>query len=71
MMYQPDFPKRIRIYCRRGPSSGRGDIDEGAAVMENLMENLEAGGKVSEESQGLEGAQAMFANTQRLQNRII
>ena len=52
-------------------SAGGGDIDKGAAVMENLMENLEAGGKVSEDSQGLEGAQAMFANTQRLQNRII
>ena len=52
-------------------AAGGGDIDEGAAVMENLMENLEAGGKVSEESQGLEGAQEMFANTQRLQNRII
>ena len=52
-------------------SAGGGDIDEGAAVMERLMNNLEAGGKVSEESQGLEGAQEMFANTQRLQNRII
>ena len=39
--------------------------------MENLMEHLEAGGEVSEDSQGLEGAQAMFANTQKLQNRII
>ena len=52
-------------------NAGGGDIDEGAAVMENLMEHLEAGGKVSEDSQGLEGAQAMFANTQKLQNRII
>ena len=52
-------------------SAGGGDIDEGAAVMENLMNHLEAGGKVSEDSQGLEGAQAMFANTQKLQNRII
>ena len=52
-------------------SAGGGDIDAGAKVMENLMENLEAGGKVSEDSQGLEGAQEMFANTQRLQNRII
>ena len=52
-------------------AAGGGDIDAGAKVMENLMENLEAGGKVSEESQGLEGAQAMFANTQKLQNRII
>ena len=52
-------------------AAGGGDIDAGAEVMENVMENLEAGGKVSEESQGLEGAQEMFANTQRLQNRII
>ena len=52
-------------------AAGGGDIDAGAEVMENLMENLEAGGKVSEDSQGLEGAQEMFANTQRLQNRII
>ena len=52
-------------------SAGGGDIDEGAAVMERLMENLEAGGEVSEDSQGLEGARGMFANTQRLQNRII
>jgi len=52
-------------------AAGGGDIDEGAAVMERLMENLEAGGKVSEDSQGLEGAQAMFANTQQLEKRII
>jgi hypothetical protein len=52
-------------------NAGGGDIDAGAEVMENLMEHLEAGGKVSEDSQGLEGAQEMFANTQRLQNRII
>ena len=52
-------------------SAGGGDIDEGAAVMERLMENLEAGGKVSEESQGLEGARAMFANTKKIENRII
>jgi hypothetical protein len=52
-------------------NAGGGDIDEGAKVMENLMENLEAGGEVSEESQGLEGAQAMFANAQQLQKRII
>jgi hypothetical protein len=52
-------------------NAGGGDIDKGAEIMENLMDNLEAGGKVSEESQGLEGARGMFANTQRLQNRII
>ena len=52
-------------------SAGGGDIDEGAAVMERLMENLEAGGKVSEDSQGLEGARGMFANAQQLEKRII
>ena len=52
-------------------NAGGGDIDEGAAVMENLMNHLEAGGKVSEDSQGLEGAQEMFANAQQLEKRII
>jgi hypothetical protein len=52
-------------------AAGEGDIDKGASVMENLMEHLEAGGEISEDSQGLEGAQKMYANTQRLQNRII
>ena len=52
-------------------AAGGGDIDAGAEVMENVMENLEAGGKVSEESQGLEGAREMFANAQELQKRII
>ena len=52
-------------------AAGGGDIDRGAEIMENLMENLEAGGKVSEESQGLEGARNMFANAQQLEKRII
>ena len=39
-------------------AAGGGDIDKGAAVMENLMDNLE-------------GARGMYANTQKLQNRII
>jgi hypothetical protein len=52
-------------------NAGGGDIDRGAEVMENLMENLEAGGEISEDSQGLEGARGMFANAQKLQNRII
>ena len=34
--------------------------------MENMMENLEAGGKVSKGSQGLSGAREMFATQQRL-----
>ena len=52
-------------------AAGGGDIDAGAKVMENVMENLEAGGEVSEESQGLEGARNMFANAQQLEKRII
>ena len=52
-------------------AAGGGDIDQGAEVMENLMENLEAGGRISEKSQGLEGARGMFANAQQLQKRII
>ena len=52
-------------------AAGGGDIDAGAEVMENVMENLEAGGEISEESQGLEGARGMFANAQELQKRII
>jgi hypothetical protein len=39
--------------------------------MQNLMDNLEAGGEVSEESQGLEGAQAMYDQQQMLQSRMI
>ena len=48
-------------------SAGGGDIDAGAEVMENVMENLEQGGNISEESQGLEGARDMFATSQRLE----
>ena len=47
-------------------NAGEGDIDKGAEVMYNMMKNLEAGGEVSEESQGLEGAREMFQTSQRL-----
>ena len=47
-------------------NAGGGDIDRGAKVMENMMKNLEAGGQVSEESQGMAGAQQMFETSQRL-----
>ena len=49
-------------------NAGGGDIDKGAEVMENLMDHLEAGGKVSEESQG---AQAMYDNMKQLETRVI
>jgi len=47
-------------------NAGDGDLDKGAEVMYNMMKNLEAGGDVSEESQGLEGARNMFQTSQRL-----
>jgi hypothetical protein len=50
-------------------NAGGGDIDRGAEVMENVMKNLEAGGKVSEESQG-QGAQEMFETSERLSEVI-
>jgi len=48
-------------------NAGEGDIDKGAEVMYNMMKNLEAGGEVSEESQGLDGARNMFQTSQRLE----
>ena len=47
-------------------NAGGGDIDKGAEVMENMMKNLENGGKVSEESQGNTGAQEMFSVSERI-----
>ena len=47
-------------------NAGGGDVDKGAEVMENMMKHLEAGGQVSEESQGMAGARDMFATSQRL-----
>jgi uncharacterized short protein YbdD (DUF466 family) len=51
-------------------NAGGGDIDKGAEVMENMMKNLEAGGQVSEESQGMGGAQQMFEVSERLSEVI-
>ncbi len=47
-------------------NAGGGDIDKGAEVMENMMKNLENGGRVSEESQGNAGAQDMFSVSERI-----
>jgi hypothetical protein len=46
-------------------AAGGGDIDQGAEIMENVMKNLEGGGKISEESQG-QGARDMFQVSERL-----
>lgn len=66
-------------------NAGGGDIDRGSEVMQNLMDNLEQGGQVSEDSQGLgggeemmseeiieepNGAQAMYEKQQALQSRM-
>ena len=48
-------------------NAGEGDVDKGAEVMYNMMKNLESGGEVSEESQGLDGAREMFKTSQRLE----
>jgi len=46
-------------------NAGAGDMDRGAEVMENVMKNLEGGGKISDESQG-KGAGEMFEVSERL-----
>ena len=46
--------------------AGGGDIDKGAEIMENVMKNLDQGGKVSEETQGNAGAQQMFSVSERI-----
>jgi len=51
-------------------NAGEGDVDKGAEVMYNMMKNLESGGDVSQESQGLEGAREMFQTSQRLEEVI-
>ena len=51
-------------------NAGGGDIDKGAEVMQNMMDNLEAGGTISEESQGMNPAQEMFNQAQMLESRI-
>jgi len=47
-------------------AAGGGDIDQGAEVMEKVMKNLEQGGQISEETQGLAGAREMFGVSERL-----
>jgi len=66
-------------------AAGGGDIDQGSEVMQNMMDNLEQGGQISEGSQGLgggeeimseemiqepDGAQAMYEQQQMLQSRM-
>ena len=51
-------------------AAGGGDIDKGAEVMQNMMDNLEAGGTISEESQGMNPAQEMFDQAQMMEGRL-
>jgi len=48
-------------------NAGGGDINAGAEVMENMMNHLESGGQISEESQG---AQGMYDNMKQLETRM-
>ena len=48
-------------------NAGGGDVDKGAEVMYNVMKNLEGGGDVLEETQGLDRARQMFQTSQRLE----
>ena len=48
-------------------NAGGGDIDAGAEVMQNMMNNLESGGQISEDSQG---AQGMYNNMKQLETRM-
>ena len=50
--------------------AGGGDIDKGAEIMENVMKNLEQGGQISEDTQGLGGAQEMFSVSERLREVV-
>jgi len=47
-------------------NAGGGNVDEGAKVMERVMNHLEGGGQISRESQGLGGAREMFETSERL-----
>jgi len=49
--------------------AGGGDINAGAEVMENMMNHLEQGGQISEESQG-QGAQRMYDTMTELETRV-
>ena len=51
-------------------NAGGGDIDQGSAVMQRMMDHLEQGGEISEESQGMNPAQEMFDTSQQLESRI-
>jgi len=48
-------------------NAGGGDIDAGAEVMHNVMNHLEQGGQISEDSQG---AQGMYNNMKQLETRV-
>ena len=51
-------------------NAGGGNVDEGAKVMERVMNHLEGGGQISRESQGLGGAREMFETSERLSEVI-
>ena len=48
-------------------NAGGGDIDRGSEVMQNLMDNLEQGGQVSEDSQGIGGGEEMMMSEEMIE----
>jgi hypothetical protein len=51
--------------------AGGGDIDRGSEVMQNMMDNLEQGGQISQGSQGLGGEEEMmYGRTRRSASNV-
>ena len=50
-------------------NAGGGDIDQGAEVMQNMMDNLESGGQISEDSQEVL-KEIMYNNARQLETRM-
>jgi hypothetical protein len=45
--------------------AGGGDIDRGSEVMQNMMDNLEQGGQISQGSQGFRWRRRSYGRTRR------
>jgi hypothetical protein len=50
--------------------AGGGDIDRGSEVMQNMMDNLEQGGQISQGSQGLGGEEESYGRTRRSASNV-
>ena len=71
-MCLPDYLKNEFVFTAEAVrNAGDGDVDKGAEVMYNMMKNLEAGGEVSEESQGLDGATKNVSNITKTRRKSL